>query len=690
MDKIKTVKIRNEDGSVSEESYIIATDAKNVDMNNGKDLQATIGNIDIDTDGSIAEQLKKYKSYDGDIREINDNISSLEGTLEKKIYYFNTVANMKAASFLKNGDCVRTLGYYSANDGGGAEYKIVNTTSDNYVETLNTNLFAELIIKDEINVKQFGAYGDGTHDDTNILNTIFSNYVNNGQTILIPAGTYLCSSRITINNLSNVTFNCDGAFLSEYGILLSGLVRCLINNIKVNRTYTRYDYTSLANKGIEFLNCKYLTINRCYVSGFEYGYYWHSLNGSNSYHEIYALHSFDNLHGWYTINEGTGFTNEVKVFGGRFSLNTNGVDVAGIADYIYIPTQTSMHCFVGVCLEGELTKINCAGSYNSFINCRLEYQSSNNQDVIFSGNSNTLFGCYMSEQSGGTKIVNTGSYNKIDESRRFDIDKIIPLNPIVIVEDYSLSKTYNYILCDCSDNNIEIELPLNNRNHIHSIIRIKKIDPSDNYVSLKTTNQSTYDYIGRGPLLKNLNDYIDMYWDGDKWTPVTYNQLYESALTTVAETNLIEGLNYKNGNNNMIVAEGGTISGTQITNTYCDTTADSAEITISINGSSNRTLRVGNYITIDNENGVFKIIKIDLTTNKAILNRVVTQTLTNVRIKYKYPVKKYIGLIYDKVDDLPSTAGNIGDLVFYNTPTSGGYIGAVYTAAGWKNFGSIE
>lgn len=58
MDKIKTVKIKNPDGSVSEETYTISVDAKDVDMANGKDLQDTIGTINVDIDGSIAEQLK--------------------------------------------------------------------------------------------------------------------------------------------------------------------------------------------------------------------------------------------------------------------------------------------------------------------------------------------------------------------------------------------------------------------------------------------------------------------------------------------------------------------------------------------------------------------------------------------------------------------------------------------------------
>ena len=63
MNKIKTVKIKNKDGSVSEESYIISIDAINVDMENDKNLQETIGDIDVDKDGSIAEQLKNIKKF---------------------------------------------------------------------------------------------------------------------------------------------------------------------------------------------------------------------------------------------------------------------------------------------------------------------------------------------------------------------------------------------------------------------------------------------------------------------------------------------------------------------------------------------------------------------------------------------------------------------------------------------------
>lgn len=43
-----------------------------------------------------------------------------------------------------------------------------------------------------------------------------------------------------------------------------------------------------------------------------------------------------------------------------------------------------------------------------------------------------------------------------------------------------------------------------------------------------------------------------------------------------------------------------------------------------------------------------------------------------------------------KSDTKPENDGNVGDIVYNNNPTPGGYIGWVYTPAGWFGFGMIE
>ena len=538
------------------------------------------------------------------------------------------------------------------------------------------------------NVTYLGLNNDGVTANDTALQTILSS-VSEDDVLYFPEGTYYFANKVSFSNLSNVTLRFEGTILSENGVIFDTLTRCYIKDIKVTRNYTRYDYTSLLNTGLEIKNSKYLSIENPYVSGYNKGYFWHSDGQSNSYNTLYNVHSFDNLHAWSVLNENSGFSNEINVFGGRFSINAGESNLSGIADYVVIPTGVSMNNFYGVCLEGAFNKISCAGSYNNFIGCRLEYQDSNDQDVIFTGNSNTLFACYMSEQSGGSKIVNSGLYNKIDNNRQFIIDKIIPKITNTITADYTLNRTYNYILCDCTNGDIKVTLPTNNTNWNNSVIRIRKIDNSNNGVNLFTSGLDGYDYIGRGNILKRIGDYVDLYFDGTSWHTDGISNLYSTSLSNRNQTNIVEGLIFQDENNNTkIVKEGGTVYNSQITNTYCSTTANSADIGLII-GASNRTLQLGNYINIAGETGYFKIVKLDLVNFTATLDRVVTNTNANAQITYHKEVYKYLGLIYDKVDSTPAS-GSIGDIVIYNTPTAGGYIGAVYTASGWKGFGQIE
>lgn len=117
---------------------------------------------------------------------------------------FPNVEGMKQSNNLKAGALVKTQGFYTAGDGGGADY-VVKDTANNYtldeasIITLKNNLFAHLIIQDVLNVKQMGAYGDGIHDDTNVLkNKIFlsGNHDLDYLTIYFPDGNYLISETL--------------------------------------------------------------------------------------------------------------------------------------------------------------------------------------------------------------------------------------------------------------------------------------------------------------------------------------------------------------------------------------------------------------------------------------------------------------------------------------------------------------
>ena len=326
MDKLKYIKLENEDGSYSN-SIPLAVNSDHVDMANGKDLQDTIGTINVDIDGSIAEQLGKYKDYDSDIEtlyadvdnlkgkdtdlendiidlqvnkinkiDIIDNLNSSSNTkvlsakqgkvlgdavtaleaenVKKKPYYFDNVENMKAATYLKVGDMVITLGYYETNDGGNSEYRIVDgnyTDNSGSYHQLDNNLFAELIIDDDnnINVKQFGAYGDGVHDDTEKIQNAIDNLQIN-QTLYIPSGNYKLSRQgsfitsdfgnytsnycLLINNKNNIKIICEGVLtpdLSNINTNILSLKECyniIIDGLKSENIGSTFEGTFLHNK----------------------------------------------------------------------------------------------------------------------------------------------------------------------------------------------------------------------------------------------------------------------------------------------------------------------------------------------------------------------------------------------------------------------------------------------------------
>lgn len=182
---------------------------------------------------------------------------SVDIKLNKKPYYYNTIADMKADSKLKVGDTVITLGYYTLNDGGGAEYKIVGGThtdeGGNYHRITN-GLFAHLLLKDTTNIKQFGIKGDRTetHDQ---LNHVFYSLENTNSTLLIPAGQYsihnVCRfSNIKIKGIGEAIFiaeedfSANGMFATHNDVELDNLIfdaNNIAKQITLDSTDTNYE-----------------------------------------------------------------------------------------------------------------------------------------------------------------------------------------------------------------------------------------------------------------------------------------------------------------------------------------------------------------------------------------------------------------------------------------------------------------
>lgn len=134
---------------------------------------------------------------------------------KKAIRYYDTVADMKSDTTLKNGMHVKTKGYYEAEDGGHGEYIIVNDNTlvddSGIIHTLNNGLKGKLLIDDFINIKQLGAKDDGSNDIGFLINNVISKGFTN---IYIPKGQYLVNTTINLNNISGI--NIIGEMYGTY------------------------------------------------------------------------------------------------------------------------------------------------------------------------------------------------------------------------------------------------------------------------------------------------------------------------------------------------------------------------------------------------------------------------------------------------------------------------------------------
>ena len=200
---------------------------------------------------------------------------------------YDTINDLKTSTNMVNGSYVKTLGYHTINDGGSSIYKVRNITNKDNVNEMNlialnnSSLVAELIVSDNtINVKQFGAYGDSTHDDSNAFNygIEFLNS-NGGGTLYIPDGDYKISSTITgkenvnvigqnmrkthlINDGLNYLFNYKNANLN--GLIIKNL-NCTSNN--------KYGVCFGFGSTLTAYNSAILTIENILIQNFNTGIY---------------------------------------------------------------------------------------------------------------------------------------------------------------------------------------------------------------------------------------------------------------------------------------------------------------------------------------------------------------------------------------------------------------------------------
>lgn len=190
-------------------------------------------------DGTLADMIAEYIKMQGQL-------------------VYDSVADMKVAENVQNGSFLKTYGYHEYNDGGGALYKARTVTTDDVIDEMtiislhDNTLVAELIINN-LNVKQLGAYGDGTHNDTiplqKALDLTKDLYINNG--------TYLITSSLIFNGIKNITGAKNSKIITETD--LSAML--IFNDIQNNPISQNCSIKNLMFDGNDHANIGMITSN---------------------------------------------------------------------------------------------------------------------------------------------------------------------------------------------------------------------------------------------------------------------------------------------------------------------------------------------------------------------------------------------------------------------------------------------
>lgn len=217
---------------------------------------------DLDVQEEVNIKLDEM-AQSGELTDIIAQYLGLAG-----MFTYDNVSEMKLAENLTNGSKCTTLGFYSVNDGGGATYKIRTITSDDVVDDktiislYNNTLIAELIKTEIMNIKQFGALGNGTTDDTLVFDTALNYnkiiYVNDTPTsykvshLVIPEG---CSLIGETNEKVQIDIEKGTDIIVSKAESNTELKNIKLNSIDENLAWNRFDLNSKTNVLID--NCEF-------------------------------------------------------------------------------------------------------------------------------------------------------------------------------------------------------------------------------------------------------------------------------------------------------------------------------------------------------------------------------------------------------------------------------------------------
>lgn len=397
----------------------------------------------------------------------------------------NSIAELKAIATdgLADNSVAEVTGYYGIGDGGGGlfYYSLAGSGTDNQgtiIEPDDGTGRWFRIYSGALNVRWFGATGDGATDDRTAIQLAVNLLSADGGALYFPAGRYLCESSVSLPITGKqVTFFGDGQFAS---VIVSGLpAGAATALLRGNGTITDRCYFCArdmalegdGSAGVHGIYLQYGTpfseFSNLLVNGFIDG-----IRLANIYRmDLINVQSILNVNGLVAgldISDVAAVCNAINIVGGRYGSNTgkgihfygcrnvciNGGDVENCgthglhAEYVFGLTVNSLYSessLVGHSTVAHYCIENCRGA--TLTGCNVSNWFAGNVLFKIDGSSGVVLNGLNTELGIGSVVVRAGTAVEITDSQGVvinacEFDNIV--NAITVTDDGRVMINYCY------------------------------------------------------------------------------------------------------------------------------------------------------------------------------------------------------------------------------------------------------
>lgn len=247
---------------------------------------------------------------------------------------------------------------------------------------------------DVVNVKDFGAVGDGVHDDTEAIQAALE-AAKSSKKICFGEGTFLISETIQIDcscNFSAATFNVHGATVTPaikvgqtettHSTLVLGLQIFLPRVVNLDAPSS--GFAGIENSiGVQVLNLFSAEVHVPDIKNFYRGLYLTASQTGNAWNTYYINALTFNKFNLDITPIGSGWVNQNTFIGGRFRANETSETDKTTQIKLQKPIDNfsgwgpNNNVFIGCDVGDQHAEyaIDCNACYNYFYGCRYEYDS---------------------------------------------------------------------------------------------------------------------------------------------------------------------------------------------------------------------------------------------------------------------------------------------------------------------------